>query len=174
MRLTRSFFERDVLQVAPDLMGKKLVRVRNNIIAVYTITEVEAYRGSEDKASHARFGKTYRNSIMFARGGLVYVYLIYGMYWMLNFVTGGENQPQAILVRGLGGIEGPGKLTRTLDIDKSFYGEDLTVSDRIWIENSEDINLSFIQKVRYGIDYAGEPWKSMPWRFILNQRPETF
>lgn len=101
------------------------------------------------------------------------MYLIYGMYWMLNFVTGGEGQPQAILLRGIEGLEGPGKLTRALDIDKSFYAEDLTVSDRIWIEAVAGIQPVFAQKTRCGIDYAGEPWKSMPWRFILNRRPGT-
>ena len=109
MRLIRSFFDRDVLQVAPELIGKTLVRKKKDSLAYYNITEVEAYRGIEDEASHARFGKTSRNHIMYAYGGLVYVYLIYGMYWMLNFVTGPEDQPQAILIRGLAGLAGPGK-----------------------------------------------------------------
>ena len=73
---------------------------------------------------------------MYDRGGFVYVYLIYGMYWMLNVVTGPEGSPQAILIRGLKDLSGPGILTRALAIDKSFYGEDLLTSNRIWIENS--------------------------------------
>jgi len=131
---------------------------------------VEAYHGQEDQASHARFGKTSRNHIMFARGGLVYVYLIYGIHWMLNVVTGPEGQPQAILIRGLEGFEGPGKLTRELEIERSFYGEDLAVSGRIWIEDSTE-KVNIIQKPRVGIDYAGEPWKSNPWRYIRVQPP---
>jgi DNA-3-methyladenine glycosylase len=170
MRLTRSFFDRDVLLVAPELIGKTLVRKKRDL-RYFTITEVEAYRGIEDNASHARFGKTSRNGIMFEQGGLVYVYLIYGVHWMLNFVTGRIDQPQAVLLRGLEGIDGPGKLTRALEIDKSFYGEDLIKSERIWIENNAE-RPAIIQKPRFGIDYAGEPWKSMPWRYIKALPPE--
>lgn len=170
MRLLKSFYCRDVLQVAPELIGKKLIRKQNEILSFYTITEVEAYGGIQDMASHARFGKTTRNRIMFAGGGVIYVYLIYGIYWMLNIVTGPENLPQAILIRGLEGFEGPGKLARNLEIDKSFYGEDLTCSERIWIE-SEQESASFIQSARHGIDYASEPWRSMPWRFVKVPQP---
>jgi DNA-3-methyladenine glycosylase len=165
MRLGSDFFTRDVLQVAPDLIGKILVKNTKNILSCYTIIEVEAYGGFEDEASHARFGKTVRNGIMFEGGGLVYVYLIYGIYWMLNIVTGIQGKPQAVLVRGLEGLEGPGKLTRELEIDKTFYGEDLTVSKRIWIESGTN-PATYIQKPRFGIDYAGEPWKSITWRYI--------
>jgi DNA-3-methyladenine glycosylase len=111
-----------------------LIRRSESQTTAYSIIEVEAYRGEEDEASHARFGKTSRNRIMYARGGLVYVYLIYGMYWMLNMVTGPEGQPQAVLIRGLKGFDGPGRLTRALGIDRSFYGEDLAESDRLWLE----------------------------------------
>ncbi len=172
MRLSTTFFSRDVLQVAPELIGQTLVRKRSDLVSHYTITEVEAYEGIEDEASHARFGKTSRNHIMFSAGGLVYVYLIYGMYWMLNVVTGRVDQPQAVLLRGVEGFSGPGKLTRELGIDKSFYGEDLSASQRIWIEPS-GYRPVIIQKPRYGITYAGEPWKSAPWRFIMAQPPGT-
>ena len=101
MRLRRDFYSRDVLTVAPDLLGKTLVIARTGIPEYFTITEVEAYHGEEDLASHARFGKTARNSIMYGQGGFLYVYLIYGIYWMLNIVTGPADSPQAILIRGL-------------------------------------------------------------------------
>jgi DNA-3-methyladenine glycosylase len=166
MRLNRSFYDRDVLVVAPDLIGKTLVRKSKEGLSGYVITEVEAYSGIEDKASHARFGKTSRNSIMFAGGGLVYVYFIYGMYWMLNFVTGAEGHPQAVLIRAVMGFDGPGKITKALGIEKSFYGENLADSERIWVENL-NAKPEIIQKPRYGIDYAGEPWISMPWRYIM-------
>jgi DNA-3-methyladenine glycosylase len=168
MRLDGSFYKRDVLMVAPDLIGKVLCRKHKKGLLSLTITEVEAYRGIEDQASHARFGKTARNAVMFDKGGLVYVYLIYGMYWMLNFVTGLQDHPQAVLIRGITGFDGPGKITRALDIDKTFYRENLADSERIWVEN-RDIKPHIIQGPRLGIDYAGEPWKNMPWRFIMAQ-----
>jgi DNA-3-methyladenine glycosylase len=167
MRLDREFYNRDVLLVAPELIGKKLVRNIKGQIDYYPIIEVEAYHGEEDKASHARFGKTSRNSIMYSTGGLVYVYLIYGMYWMLNIVTGDKDSAQAVLIRGLQGFEGPGKVTKALGIDKTFYGEDLVYSDRIWIETHLE-NPSIIHQPRIGIDYACEPWKSVAWRYILD------
>jgi DNA-3-methyladenine glycosylase len=154
-----------VLIVAPELPGKNLALSRAGIIETYTIIEVEAYRGEEDQASHARFGKTARNSIMYEQGGLLYIYLIYGIHWMLNIVTGPAGSPQAILVRGLKTLSGPGVLTRGLGIDKSFHGEDLGISERIWIEDS-DIKPVIIQKPRVGINYAGEPWISQDWRYI--------
>ena len=86
-RLKRDFFSRDVLEVAPELLGKNLVRKVEGQIEKYLITEVEAYRGEKDLACHASKGRTPRTEIMYHNGGLVYVYLIYGMYWMLNIVT---------------------------------------------------------------------------------------
>ena len=166
-RLDSSFFQRDVLNVAPDLIGKILVRkFADGTISRYKIIETEAYRGEEDLACHASKGRTPRTDVMFQSGGKVYVYLIYGMYQMLNFVTAEENNPQAVLIRGIDGIVGPGKLTKHLQIDKSFYGEDLAKSDRIWVENDGQKH-SYITKTRVGIDYAGE-WKDKPWRFILS------
>ena len=102
---------------------------------------------------------------MFHAGGVVYVYFIYGMYWMLNFVTGRENEPQAALIRGLEGFYGPGRLTRQLQIDKSFYDEDLTVSARIWLED-DGFRPTYSAGTRIGVDYAGE-WKDKPWRFYV-------
>ena len=131
----------------------------------YTILEVEAYRGKEDLACHASKGRTNRTEIMYHEGGKIYVYLIYGMYWMLNFVTGEQDIPQAVLVRAIEGYDGPGKLTRELQIDRSFYGEDLTTSSRIWLEHSNG-RYDITSGERIGIDYAGEPWKSKPWRFV--------
>ena len=166
-RLKREFFIRDVLDVAPDLIGKNLViKLHDGTIGRYKVTEVEAYRGSEDRACHAFKGRTPRTEIMFHEGGRLYIYLIYGMYWMLNVVTGEENDPQAVLIRGVENFPGPGKITKAFGIDRSFYGEDLVTSERIWFENN-----GFIPKIkngrRIGIDYAGELWKSKPWRYYL-------
>jgi DNA-3-methyladenine glycosylase len=167
IRLLRNFYIRDVLEVAPELIGKMLiVRSVEGVYGKYLVTEVEAYRGPEDKACHASKGRTSRTEVMYHEGGRLYMYFIYGMYWMMNIVTGGENNPQAVLVRGVEGFPGPGKLTKALGIDRSFYGEDLVTSDRLWIE---DAGLSPEVKTgnRIGIEYAGEYWKTRPWRFYL-------
>lgn len=168
-RLAADFFIRDVLEVAPDLLGKNLVRKFNdNLIQKYIITEVEAYRGEEDRACHASKGRTKRTEIMYHSGGHIYVYLIYGMYWMLNIVTHKENFPQAVLIRGIKGFNGPGKITKNLNIDHSFYGEYLMFSDRLWIESQHSLSvIPYNTTPRIGIDYAGEIWKNKPWRFVL-------
>lgn len=185
-RLSREFFERDVLTVAPELVGKVL-RVKSNKedgTSRGIITEVEAYRGEEDGACHARFGRTRRTEVMYGKGGLVYVYLIYGMYWMLNIVTGELNQPQAVLIRGIRIIQnlkikkekrlslkervgGPGRVGRWLQLDDSFYGEDVTSSQRIWFEESgfKIQESRIIQTERIGVEYAGE-WARKKWRWL--------
>ena len=166
-RLHTDFFLRDVLEVAPALLGKILVRrFEDGNIRRFTITETEAYRGMEDLACHASKGRTSRNEVMFQEGGVVYVYFIYGMYWMLNVVTGLEGDPSAVLIRGLDDISGPGKVGKTLQLDRSFYGEDLFVSQRIWIEDS-GVVADYTTLPRVGIHYAGEPWISIPWRYRL-------
>ncbi len=166
-RLGEDFFIRDVLDVAPDLLGKIIKRTfADGTTKNYIITETEAYKGIEDKACHACKGRTLRTEVMFHEGGIVYAYLIYGIHWMLNVVTGEKDDPQAVLIRGVKEFVGPGKVSKELQIDKSFYGEDLTVSNRIWIEDS-NITPNYITKPRVGIDYAGEYWKDIHWRFIL-------
>ncbi|MGQ1889330.1 DNA-3-methyladenine glycosylase [Thermophagus sp. OGC60D27] len=169
MRLSNGFFCRDVLEVAPDLIGKILVRkFDDGEILRLTINETEAYREEEDLACHASRGRTPRTEVMYHKGGLVYVYFIYGMYWLLNFTTGAINHPQAVLIRGTREINGPGRLGRTLKLDRSFYGEDLTTSGRLWVEESpaSTTPTSIITKTRVGINYAGEFWANKPWRFM--------
>jgi DNA-3-methyladenine glycosylase len=167
-RLDRSFYSRDVLEVAPELLGQQLVKVASDgTRSSYVITETEAYRGGEDLACHASKGRTPRTEVMFGEGGHLYMYLIYGMYWMMNVVCGPEGAPQAALFRGLREVSGPGRLTRLVEVDRAFYGEDLVSSDRIWIEHSGPPP-SYTTGPRIGIDYAGEPWKDMPWRFLMN------
>jgi DNA-3-methyladenine glycosylase len=156
--------------VAPALLGKYLARdYGDGTIRRYVITETEAYRGTEDLACHASKGRTSRNEVMFGEGAKVYVYFIYGMYWMLNFVTGQEGDASAILIRGLDDIPGPGRVGKILQLDRSFYGEDLSTSQRIWVEESGLI-APFTPAPRVGIHYAGEPWISKPWRFIINHK----
>ena len=166
-KLTKEFFFRDVLEVAPDLLGKYLViNQKTSEIAKHLITEVEAYRGEEDKACHASKGRTKRTEIMYHEGGKIYVYLVYGMYWMLNIVTGEKDNPQAVLIRGIEKFKGPGILSRELKVNNSFYGEDIFYSNRIWIENRHK-KINFFIAPRIGIDYAGDKWKNKKWRFVL-------
>ena len=169
-RLGQGFFRRDVLEVAPDLPGKLLVRQFSDGRRISgRIIEVEAYRGTEDLACHASSGKTKRTEVMYGPGGYVYVYLIYGMYWMLNFVTGEQGIPQAVLIRGVDAIVGPGRLSRQFDIGKDFYGESLVSSDRLWVENHPGA-VKVKAGLRIGIEYAGEYWASRPWRFTTELR----
>jgi len=168
-RLKRPFYNRDVLVVAPELLGKVLVRkFDSGRVSRFIIEEVEAYRGKEDLACHASKGRTSRTEIMYHEGGKIYVYLIYGMYWMLNIVTGENTIPQAVLIRRIESFDGPGKLTRQLFVDKTFYGEDLVFSKRIWLENNNE-RVNFFATSRVGINYAGKYWKNKPWRFILKE-----
>lgn len=167
-RLGREFYRQDVLDVAPRLLGQHLVRTYpDGTRAIYVITETEAYRGGEDMACHASKGKTLRTAVMFGDGGFLYMYMIYGMYWMLNVVTGTMDVPQAVLFRGLHEVSGPGRLSRLIQVNKDYYGEDLVNSHRIWIEES-GVSPDFSTGPRIGIDYAGDPWKDMPWRFYIN------
>jgi len=166
-RVPREFFIRDVLDVAPEILGYKLVQKNQNSITAYSISEVEAYRGEEDLACHARRGKTPRTRVMYETGGVLYVYLIYGMHWMLNIVTGEKNNPQALLIRGLKGVSGPGRLTNALDIDGAFNGLDITSSEKIWVEKNYIENKRVTTYPRIGVDYAGEYYSNIPWRFVL-------
>ncbi len=166
-RLKRSFFQRDVRLAADQLIGKLIVRKFENVeMESFRITEIEMYVGEEDLACHAAKGRTKRTEVMYLKGGLVYVYLIYGMYWMFNIVCGPEENPQAILVRAVENIDGPGKLGRKLRLDKSFYGEDLEQSDRIWIEH-DGRRYNYTKHGRINIDYAGDTWKNKAYRYRI-------
>ena len=164
--LSLEFFLRDILEVAPELIGKKLVRrFDDGRIEKYRITETEAYRGMEDQACHASKGRTPRTEVMFQDGGTVYVYLIYGQYWLLNLVTGIASDASAILIRGIEGFPGPGRVGRELQLDRSFYGESLINSTRMWVEDAEPVTEIKTSK-RIGIDYSGD-WANKLWRFYI-------
>lgn len=166
-RIPKSFFQSDVLDVAPNLLGKIIVRhFENGMVKRYRITETEAYRGEEDLACHASKGRTPRTEVMYHAGGQVYVYLIYGMHWMLNFVSNNAGYPSAVLIRGVKGVSGPGRVGKCLELDLSFYGEDLQNSNRIWLEDDGFIPDKILTSKRIGIDYAKE-WKDKAWRFCM-------
>lgn len=164
MRLTTEYYRQDAVSLAKGLLGKDILMHRNKELVRCTITETEAYCGEEDKACHAAKGRTARTSVMYQPGGVLYVYLIYGMYQMLNIVAGQEGRPEAVLIRGIEGYDGPGKLTRHLAIDRSMNGLNISTSEWFWLEDKGRRPM-FQCLPRVGINYAGEPWVSKPWRF---------
>jgi DNA-3-methyladenine glycosylase len=168
-RVDRQFFLSDAVTVARMLPGMDIVVAGESSPGNYMITETEAYLGDSDKACHASRGRTRRTEVMYLEGGHLYVYFVYGMHWMLNIVTGAKDDPQAVLIRGVASLPGPGLLTKGLGIDRTFNGEDLTTSKRIWIEDRGYAPV-LTTGPRIGIDYAGEPWVSKPWRFIIKER----
>ncbi len=178
--LPRMFFERPTLKVATELLGKVLIKQTPNGIIQAKIVDTEAYVGPEDQACHASKGRTKRTEIMFGPAGFTYVYLIYGMYHCLNIVTEQEQYPAAVLIRGLeilGGdhspdllrrIDGPGRVCRFLEVNRTHNGLDATLGTTLWIE---DHGLAVLPKQiqtlpRIGVDYAGE-WAKKLWRFCL-------
>ena len=166
MKLNSDFFARDVLEVAPELVGKFICRrLPDGQVLRGMITETEAYRGEEDLACHARMGRTKRNAVMYGQGGHTYIYLIYGLHWLFNVVTGKECDPQAVLIRALEApLDGPAKWTKAFQINGNQNGLYLPSSQEIWLEDGDSPQI--ITAPRVGIDYAGEPWKSIRWRFI--------
>ena len=187
-KLPREFYLRpDVLTVSRDLLGKLLVVPASDGKRVSgKIVEVEAYRGPEDRASHAYGGRrTKRTETMYGAGGIAYVYFVYGMYYQFNVVSGVVDTPHAILVRALEPVEGveimrarrhshpdhnltngPGKLCIAMGIDRGLNGADL-LGDRVWLEEFEPVSPRRIARgPRIGIDYAQE-WIDKPWRFWI-------
>ncbi|HKK69466.1 MAG TPA: DNA-3-methyladenine glycosylase [Bacteroidales bacterium] len=167
LTLKKPFFRQDVLDLAPALLGKLIVIDDGNQQRSFRITETEAYRGEEDMACHARKGRTKRTDPMYHTGGILYIYLIYGMHWMTNVVAGEANEPQAALIRSLDTVEGPGRTSKALGIDKGFNYKKLFDSDRIALLD-DGLIPTYESLPRVGIDYAGDHWKNIPWRFKLN------
>jgi len=168
-RIGRTIFLGDAVTVAQTVTGMDIVINTGEGTGRYMITETEAYLGDTDKACHASKGRTRRTEPMFMEGGHLYIYLVYGMHWMMNVVTGPADSPQAVLIRGVRPFTGPGRVTRGLGIDGSFNREDLTMSQRIWIEDN-GFRPDLTAGPRVGINYAGEPWVSKPWRFMIKNK----
>ncbi|MCL2862716.1 MAG: DNA-3-methyladenine glycosylase [Methanimicrococcus sp.] len=164
-RLTSDFYTRDVLTVAPELIGKILVRrLPTGEEMRCRITETEAYRGEEDTGCHAKAGKTKRTETLYKKGGCAYIYLCYGVHHLINAVTGAKEQPQAALIRAAGEFNGPGKLTKAMGITKELNGADLTTSEEIWIED-DGVKPEYVTGKRIGIDYADDYYRNIEWRF---------
>ena len=171
--LRKKFFERKAPIVARDLLGKYLVRQKGARVEAYILTEVEAYDGFRDRASHASRGQTPRNVIMFGDPGHLYVYFTYGMHWMLNVVTGKKGYPSAVLIRGVLGVTGPARLTKKLNINKHQNGLPISRRSGIWFEDRGVVTSSrrIIRTPRIGVDSAGKEWAGKKWRFVLTLPP---
>ena len=167
--LKPDFFNHPTLIVAQNLLGKFLVRKIGNKEIASMITEVEAYDGFNDKASHASRGRTLRNEVMFGEAGRWYVYLIYGMHWMLNVVTGPKDYPAAILIRGVADAKSPGKLTKYFQINKSLNSKITSKTTGLWIEDrGVKVEAKNILKTkRIGVHYAGPYWSRRRYRFLI-------
>ncbi len=136
------------------------------------ITEVEAYDGENDLACHAAHGRTRRTEVIYGAGGRWYVYLCYGMHEMLNLVVGPEDWPAAVLIRGVEGIAGPGRLTKALQIDRQFNAKFAAVGTGLHIEDhGVRVPRRLVQATpRIGVAYAGPVWSQIPWRFTFDPR----
>ncbi|MDD4988953.1 MAG: DNA-3-methyladenine glycosylase [Candidatus Pacebacteria bacterium] len=169
--LGQKFFNRPVVKVSEELLGKYLVRKIGNREVAYKITEVEAYDGEKDLASHSSKGRTPRTEVLYGEAGYFYVYLCYGMYWMLNIVTEKKDYPSAILIRGIDGFDGPGKLTRKLKIDRKLNGKSAEPASKLWVEDrGEKIDSKQVKKTpRIGVAYAGPIWSKKKYRFVLSK-----
>ena len=165
-RLDAADYRKDAVSLAKELLGKLLCRKIGRKIIKLRITETESYYGENDTACHAHKGKTERTSVMYLEGGHSYIYLCYGVHWLLNIVSGKQDFPEAVLIRGVEGFNGPGKLTKALSIDKLLNGENLIESKQLWIEDTGEKPLFKAEK-RIGIDYASEKDKNRLWRFVL-------
>lgn len=196
-RLPRTFFQRKTIKVARQLLGKYLV-VKDTAYGqtlAGKIVETEAYCGTADKACHAHWRKRQSCEVLWGEAGHLYIYLTYGLHWMLNIVTERKEYPSAVLIRAIEPIDGvsvmvrnrnhasrsldnvgltsgPAKLTQALGINGSFNGEDLENSKRVWIED-HDIKYSRSEVAcspRVGVDYAGQ-YKDKLWRFFIKDNP---
>lgn len=174
MRLPRDFYTIDAYNLGQKLLGKDLCIKRDEKILRFRIVETEAYGGAYDRACHAyNFKYTNRTKSLYLIGGCLYIYLIYGMYYMLNITANKENVPEAVLIRAVEPLNndlvktnGPGKLCKTLMIDKTLNEIDLTTSDIIYIEDSGYIPKEIVYTKRINIDYAKDD-KDRLWRFYI-------
>jgi DNA-3-methyladenine glycosylase len=176
-RLARSFYDRDTILVAHEMLGKHHVHVVAGVERVARIVEVEAYLGPHDLAAHSARGLTPRTRVMFGPPGHSYVYLIYGMHWCMNVVTQGEGIASAVLLRALepvknveGRTQGPGLLCKAMGIDGRYHGHDM-LSDNLFLASpAEEKPIRIVKRPRIGVDYAGH-WARRLLRFYIKGNP---
>ena len=165
-RLEYDFYHRECLEVARELVGKLLVRRTEKGLLRMRISETEAYCGEDDTACHAHKGRTKRTEVLYAKAGTVYVYLCYGIHWLLNIVTGEEESPQAVLIRACIEAPGPGKLTKALQITGEFNRKHVCEDTDLWIED-DGFRCEVETDKRVGIGYASQEDQDRLWRFKL-------
>ena len=162
VRLPYEFYHRNCPEVARDLVGKLLVCRGQSL----RITETECYCGEEDTACHAHKGRTKRTEVMYRSAGTVYVYLCYGMHWMLNIVTGEMDHPEAVLIRACLEAPGPGKLTKALGITGEDNRSSVVTSQEFWIAD-DGLSCEVETDKRVGIGYASQEDQDRLWRFKI-------
>ena len=165
-KLDYDFYHRPCLVVARDLVGRILVhKMPDGTIYRLRISETESYCGEADTACHAHKGRTKRTEVMYMEAGTIYVYLCYGMHWLLNLVTGEKEEPEAVLIRACVDADGPAKLTKYLKITGELNRSSI-LGEELWVEDD-----GFTCKVetakRIGIGYASQEDQNRLWRFIL-------
>ena len=164
-KLNYDFYHRPCLEVAKDLVGKVLVHRIGDEEFRLRISETEAYCGESDTACHAHKGRTKRTEVMYMSAGTIYIYLCYGVHWLLNIVTGEEEQPEAVLIRACVDKNGPGKLTKALGITGQLNRGSI-LGEELWIED-DGFRCAVTTDKRVGIGYASEEDQARLWRFKL-------
>ena len=162
-RLGYAFFHRPCVEVAEELVGKVLVYNGQRL----RISETEAYCGEADTACHAHKGRTKRTEVLYAEAGTVYIYLCYGIHWLLNIVTGEKEQPEAVLIRACVEAPGPGRLTKALGITGELNWASVAGSEELWIED-DGFRCKVIRDKRVGIGYASQEDQDRLWRFKIS------
>lgn len=166
--LSPAFFDRPAAIVARELLGKRIVREIDQQRTSFSITETEAYEGEHDLACHSAKGRTARTEVMFGPAGRFYVYRIYGLHWMLNVVTGKVGEGAAVLIRGVDGVSGPGRVAAALKIDSTLTGKEAGPASGLWFEAPAAVKRMRVKRtVRIGVDYAGPVWANKKLRFIV-------
>ena len=167
-RLDYAFYHRHALEVAPELVGKVLVHNGMQL----RISETEAYCGVSDTACHASKGRTKRNEVLYADAGTIYIYLCYGVHWLLNVITGDPEDPQGVLIRACVDAEGPGKLTKKLGITGTLNRDNAVTSRELWI-GDDGFRCEVETDKRVGIGYASQEDQDRLWRFRMAKQRGT-
>ncbi len=193
MKIDKSFFERNSVEVATDLLGHYFITDLDGKRVIGKIVETEAYSGEDDLACHASKGRTKRTELLYGEAGHFYVYLNYGIFYLTNIVCDATDYPSAVLIRSaeiVEGVEftkqriknnkfvkdngllatGPGKFSIAFGITRQCNGLDIETSNYTEILYERNRSFDIIKTARIGIDYAGS-CKGYPWRFYIKDNP---